>query len=659
MRVRALDREGLRSRLSWVLATTVMVSVLVVGIICIRSFDRAVEPELLNRTRLIGSIVRNEIQRVLDLGIPFDAIVGLDQHLSGILTKFNEVQGIAIISASGQTLAAVARPLPPAVFQNALIDQVITLRETTFELPILEGNELVGRIKVETSPLFVQTRLREVLLDVMVVALVATLLALELALAIATGSVGKPFDRVFRLLVEQSRSDFRHSVRAGGLGALGRAAARLNDHATDLAQRQASLPLALRTTAMAGAGVKIAMARAERLRLSDIGDIRLALFLFSVATEISAAFLPLYARNAGRPDWLSADLAAAAPLVLYLVALAALSPFAGSLAQRFGARRLFLGSVPPVVVALAGMAVSDSLIEITFWRGVTAIFYATATISCQEYAIRAADALGNTRSVGAFVVVVYAGVFCGSALGGLIAGRLGFSLAFATGALFAAFSGVLGYFMMRGRAGDPHIGDTRRPQDTPRRPRLGARYLALLLGVAVPMNAATAILIWYLTPLTLADAGYGSADIARVVMLYYLAVVLFGPTVARLSDTRLGSVPFILTGTLASAAALLSLTVWDGFWAITLAVAGLGVGHTLIRAPLYSQAIAMTAGSGMALSVLRLVERVGAIIGLGASALLLGDMGAATSIRALGIAVICGMVLYAVLEAVERRRPGA
>ncbi len=111
-------------------------------------------------------------------------------------------------------------------------------------------------------------------------------------------------------------------------------------------------------------------------------------------------------------------------------------------------------------------------------------------------------------------------------------------------------------------------------------------------------------------------------------------------------------------GTVASAAALFALAVWEGFWAIALAVAGLGLGQTLIRAPLYSQAIAMTGGSGTALSVLRLVERVGAIIGLGASALLLGNMGAASSVRALGIAVICGMILYTVLEVVERRRPG-
>ena len=40
---------------------------------------------------------------------------------------------------------------------------------------------------------------------------------------------------VYRLLGEQRDGNFQHRIRAGGLGGLGRTAARLNDHAEDLA----------------------------------------------------------------------------------------------------------------------------------------------------------------------------------------------------------------------------------------------------------------------------------------------------------------------------------------------------------------------------------------------------------------------------------------
>src|SRR3546814_5298704 len=63
-----VSRGGLRTRLIQILAAIATASVLTVGAASIAAFDRAVEPELANRTRLIGSIVRTELQRTLELG---------------------------------------------------------------------------------------------------------------------------------------------------------------------------------------------------------------------------------------------------------------------------------------------------------------------------------------------------------------------------------------------------------------------------------------------------------------------------------------------------------------------------------------------------------------------------------------------------------------
>jgi MFS family permease len=659
MKARARGRdheEGLRRRLIGMLAAMVIASVMAVGGTAVLAFDRAVEPELANRTHLIGSIVRSEVQRALELGIPFDAIVGLDRYLSETLEKFEEVDRIAVTTVSDQTVAVIERSAAPSIFERTKLGQVVAFDQTAFVLPIVDGNRLVGRITVEISPLFVQTRLRDVFLDVLVIALVATLVALELALAVAVTSVGKPLDRVFRLLGEQREGNFLHRIRPGGLGGIGRTAVRLNDHAEDLAERLAVLPAAARARIGSTVDAKIADGRPLGLRLSDLNDIRLALFLFSVATEIAAAFLPLYARAAARPEWLSSELAAAAPLVLYLLVLAILSPFGGTLARRFGARRLFLASVPPTVLALAAMGFSESLAGIALWRGVIAVFYAMATIACQEYAIRAAADYASARSAGAFIAVVYAGIFCGSALGGVLAGRFGFEVTFLSGAAIAILSGILGIFAMQGRAGDAVAAVTSSRSGPSQQRWLSPRYFALLVGVAAPMNAATAIFIWYLTPLTLAASGSGTAEIARVVMLYYLAVILFGPTVARLSDGRMGPLALVVCGAVVSGAALLSLTVWSGFWAVVAAVAGLGLGHTLMRAPLYALASRFAGWSGAGLGALRLFERIGAILGLAASALLLGDFGAENSVHALGIAVLFGIAVYTVAEIVDRAR---
>jgi MFS family permease len=648
-----IDRSSLRGRLILMLAAMVTASVLAVGFAAITAFDRAVEPEHANRTRLIGTIIRAELQRALELGIPIDAVAGLDRYLDTALEKFGEVERIAITTADGKQVAQVKRTAAPSLMMQTGLGEVIAVRRTAFELPILHGNRLVGQITVEISPLFVQTRLRDVFLDVLVLGLIATLVALELALAVAVSSVGKPLDRVFRLLGEQRAGDFRHRIRSGGLGGLARTAARLNDHAEDLAVRVAAIPAALKGSIDA----RIAETRPLRLRLSDFNDIRLALFLFSLGTEIAAAFMPLYARAAARPDWVSSEIAAAAPLVIYLGAIAALSPFGSTLVRRFGARRLFLVSAPGAGVALIGLGVSTSLVEITLWRGVMAAFYAAACIAGQEYAIRAAGEKDRAKAVGAFIAVVYGGLFCGSALGGLLAGRFGFEAAFFTGAALVAASIMLGAASMRGRAGDREgaSGGTA-PGPAGRRGWLTGRYFALLLGVAVPMNATMVIFIWYLTPLMLSDTGSGPAEIARVLILYNLAILLLGPTAARLADGRPGPAPLVVAGALVSAAALLSLALWSGFWAIAVAVAGVGVGQTMIQTPLYALALRITGGPGPGIDALRLIERVGAILGLAASAILLGRIGAGASIRLLGFAVLAGVAVYAIVEIAGRSR---
>jgi predicted MFS family arabinose efflux permease len=654
--VRIHDNVSLRARLILILVAITIASVTAISVASVAAFDRGVEPELANRSRLIGSIIRSEIQHALELGIPFDAIVGLDLYLSETLAKFDEVRRIDVNSVTGRTIASSERPASPEILERNTITRLIELREDSFVLPVLYGNELVGDIAIELNPLFVQSRLRDVFLDVLVIALVAALVALELVMMLIMITVGKPFDGVFLLLGEQSQGCFLHTIRPGGLGPLTRVAARLNDHAEDLAERFSMLPDAVRSPVKAAMNAIVAKGQPLRLRISEVSDIRIALFLFSVATEVAVSFLPLYAREVARPSWLTPELAAAAPLILYLVALTTITPFSGALVRYFGARRLFLYSVPPAVLALAAIGFSRNVLEIALWRGIMAIFYATATIACQEYAIRAAKDRDSAHTFGTFIAVVYGGVFCGSALGGVIAGRFGYETAFLIGALIATLSGVLGMLVMSGRAGDPEGTTKASSKFFTAQQLFNGRFLALLFGIAVPMNASVAVFIWYLTPMILSASGAGPAEIARVVMLYYLAIVLFGPMAANISDSRVGPKTLMLCGALASSTALISLLLWSGFWAVTIAVAGLGLGHTMIRPSLYTLVLRMTGGPGVGLDVLRLIERIGAILGLAASALLLGNRGMESSLSMLSIVLVTGLILYVTIDLVGRYR---
>lgn len=642
-----------RLRLVSSLAAIISGCVVVLGILAAAAFDRAVEPELVKRARLIGSIFRTEIQRTLDLGVPLQA-VGLERYVEQTIARFDEVDRITVETAEGAVVADVRAPTAsPTLLDRSGLQAAVGIRRTVIALPILSGNDVIGRLTVEVDPLFVETRLRGVFLDVATIALVATLIALELALAVTTASLGKPFDCFGLVVRAQAGGAFLHRIGSSGLGALGRAAARLDDQAADLATRFAALAPAARARIATRGGWRIAEKRPVRLRLSDVNDVRLALFLYSTATEIGSAFLPLYAAQAARPAWLEPQIAAAAPLALYLVGVAALSPLGAPLARRIGPRRVFLACAPATALALAGLAWAETVAEIAFWRGAVAVLYALATIACHQYAIAATTRSGDTRSTGTYVGAIFGGVFCGSAVGGIVAGSFGFEAAFLLGAAIALGAAPLARSAMSGEAGDAAPRRAAGSGDAAGAP-LGPRFFVLLLGIAAPTNAATAILVWYLTPIVLAASGYGPADVARVVMLYYLAIVLLGPAVARLADGRLGPSPLVIAGAAIAGGAL---TTADGESLIGTAavVLSLGVGHALVRAPQYAVAQRITGGSERGIGLLRLTERAGALLGLAVSAAYVGTTGPGRSLAVLGAIVLTGAAAFAIVSALPER----
>ena len=154
-----------------------------------------------------------------------------------------------------------------------------------------------------------------------------------------------------------------------------------------------------------------------------------------------------------------------------------------------------------------------------------------------------------------------------------------------------------------------------------------------------------------LTPLLLATEGLRPADIARVVMLYYLAAILVGPLAGEISERSGRDLVPVSIGILIASLALLSLAAWSGEKALTAAVLGVGIGHALMRAPLQDLAIAYAGGSGKAVDLVRLSERLGAMAGLGAAALLVTGAGGWTLPAILGIVTAAGGLLFAASSA--------
>jgi predicted MFS family arabinose efflux permease len=644
------------------------------GALSLHAFNRAIEPELANRAGLVGSIVRASIQRALDLGMSLNQLVGTDVYLEHILDDFPEISFIAIVGADG-TIAFAAGKLGDAdratLAANAGLATEATDRATIRTYPVRAGGALAANIAVGVDRAFIARQFQDVFLDVGVVVLVAILLAFEIMLALVGITVTAPLDRLDELLDEQARGDFsrRHSGR--GRSAAGRFAASLLQRAEDLNARYERLTTRLASGARnAAAAARLRTLaqrfgfgeqRAHTLQRKNVNDIRLPLFLFATAEELSKPFLPLYIRAAENSfPWLGEQIVITLPLITYLAALVLLSPFSGQLASRFGFRRVFLTAVLPVAASHIGMSLAANVAEIAVWRGVAGAGYALATIACQEYVLGFVAAQHRARALGVFVTVIIGGTFCGTAVGGVLADRLGRSNVFLVGACLTLLAGALALRLLAPDAGT--AGAARRPVPLPQyfAPLRNARFLALLSGVAIPANVLMAAFLWYLVPLVLADFGARTSDIGRAVMLYYLLILLLGPAVAHLVDVAARPASMAGAGAVLSGLGLLVPSVWSGPWPVVAAICAAGVAHAAIKTPQVVVALGIAErdlphlGPAPVLGSLRLFERVGSIAGLLLTALLATRFGYAQTIGLTGLFVLIGAVAFVIVELISK-----
>jgi predicted MFS family arabinose efflux permease len=132
------------------------------------------------------------------------------------------------------------------------------------------------------------------------------------------------------------------------------------------------------------------------------------------------------------------------------VALAA--PFAGSLADRYGRKRVLLGALALLVLATFGAAGAGSLNQLLAWRAlqglvIPGIFTSTVAYIAEEWAPAEAAAIASLYVAGTVL-----GSFCGRFISGLVTAEYGWRAAFlAMGGLNLAFLPLIAWLLPRSR----------------------------------------------------------------------------------------------------------------------------------------------------------------------------------------------------------------
>lgn len=642
------------ARLLPITVVLMVVSAIALGSVVTRAVTKSVEPELAARTNLIGTVVSENVQRALDSGVSLDEIVGADQFFGDMLKRLPEVAYIAI--ATGRIMIEAGTRIDPYLAPPRE-------RRDVRSHPILHDGQEVAYVVIDIDPRLIAKQFRGAFLDAAVILLVTVLLASEAMLLLTGRALVEGLERVQRLSAMQATGDFSRRSIARGQGTIEIILGTLSDRAIAL---HAAYVCALssasesRQAALRRIGERLGFTQGapRPLETSSFADIRLALFLFAAADELPLAFLPIYTRSADNLwPWINQSVLIALPLAGYLLAIVLMSPYARVLVERFGVRWLFLAASIPTVVAHLGLFAASTAQEVILWRTVTGFGYALVTLAAQDYVLSVASKSNRDSMLGTFTLVLFGGVFTGVALGGVLADRLGPANVFLVSAGLISTSALLSTWLIA-----PDVGKRNDPATT-RRGKTGwaalgdPHLIALILGIAIPNAVVLQAFVSYVAAVTLDAQGASAAEIGRILMLFFLSLMVVGPLAGRFSERLKGSHAILCLGAAGLCGlALVPAGLQPSQATMALAMIATGAGGAIIRGAQVSIALTLAEtnlariGPTAVLGTLRTGERLGSIVGLVLIAALAGSVDHKAAILAAAAWTISGAAVFAALN---------
>lgn len=688
----------LRGPARGLLLFTLLLLALVAGFVSERAseaFEAEIAPAYIRQSSLAGDYLAEQFEHAGALGVPIGDLVGVAEFLTPFLES-QHLAYIAVTDPAGRILYRVGtavpeleswlsgNPLDPAKVdpQDGIVLRIGSRIDVVQPIAPTSGGGPVAFLHLGVDGREVEAQIVDARWDIAILLLVSLLTAAELLLFVLDRNDDRPArllalaaDRIahgnwcFRIAVE-IRDEFGQL-----LAALDRVARRLNDMWARIEWKADEIlkldpKLESRVFEILGGvaqTLKLGGKRFERLVAPDsVVVARTPLFLYVFAEQLSASFMPLYARSVTEPVLgLPNSILIGLPIALFMAGLVVATPFGSLLSRRLGARRCFLIGAAPAIAGYVLTALVDGLPGLILCRLLSSIGYAFVTISCQSYLASVATAGNRARSMAVFVSAMMAGAMCGTAIGAVLADRFGYRATFLCSAALAAcaVAFVLAYMPRALPAAAQRRQAVLRLSDVTQ-VLANRRFAALVAFAAIPAKMLLTGMVFYLAPLYLASQALSQPEIGRIVMAYGLTMLLTNHLGARLSD-RFGSAPLqiALAGLLTGVGALAVLVAAPTF-GILVAIVVLGACQGLASAPMLAIVSEICPEESRRLgmpalhSVLRLSERIGSVAGPVVAAILVASLGYGSAVVCLGAVSALTAVIYGVLEWTARSRHG-
>ena len=680
--------RGILGRLVLLAVIVLLLGQIVVAWFAVTGFEKALEPQLSQKAGAVGRAVSGQIEFVVnDLGIPPHELVGVDPFLDKILASNADIEYLLMLDPSSEV--QFARGLAPEALQRVLprLPGADSEAGTSTEVagfinsvfPVVANGRVATVLHVGVSGEYVRGRLSELLYESVTVIVVSLLVTLEFLMFLVSVRVSGPLERIEMILTDGARGIFGNHLAMRARDEIGEFVTALNGALRGLRQRYEDFHFDVREikdaqidkgivsriqTAYQPVEDRYSFGGGAELRPRNAMQIRVPLFLFMFAEELPRSFLPLFiARLSPTDAAISDELLFGLPITLFMLAGMIVVPLGGGLADRFGARRVFLAGVVPATIGYFGTFVAQGYYDLVGWRILSGIGYGLIFIAAQAWVADNTDVRSRAQGMTVFVGGVFAATICGPSIGGIFADRIGFEATFLISAGLAVISGLLVYSMLdasvKGRT-------THRAAFGGREWRAllsDSRLFAVTVFAAIPGKLILAGFLIYLVPLYLSDLGSRQSVIGWMIMLYGVSTLACMPVAARFAD-RSGRHAAVVAagGLLAGLGCLASLsdaTFGGPSNAVVIAIVALGFGHALSltsQITIVQEVASHHGGLGQAsvIGAYRLMERAGMVLGPVVAGALAAGFGYQGAIVGIGVIVLVCIAAYMLMMSLSR-----
>lgn len=665
--------KRLQTRLVLLAASILVLSTILLSWLALRNFEQDLPPEMARTVTAVSYSAVQVMEKAYDNGVPFQEMVGVEDFLQAVRKDnpsiaymlISDAQG-KVLYQSGYTALADKRDLR-WIIANPPTDTTTAQTGAYFNtsVPLIFQRNRVATLHLGQPSAFVLQRLREVSYDVITVLVVACLIALELMRFVLTFVIATPVEVTRAFFARVSNGDFTRYLPFDHLGGIGQLSARFNQIISNVNQRFHALQeYAEANGAQSREAVRQRLARfrfhasGEHTTLSAAapGHIRWPFFLLIFADSLSLSFFPVFVEQFYSPSMgISKNLVIGLPISIFMFTWALSMPWAGMWSDRVGHRKAFVVGAAVTTAGLVLTALAQSLFDLLLWRSLTALGYGLVFITAQGYVTANTPPAQRTRGMAVFLSSFFAGSLSGSAIGGILADRLGYSPTILLSALLSAAAAVFIVRFLR-----PTLAS-----DSGSKKKLGFNDFKLLLRnrkftaitflAAVPAKIALTGFLYYSAPLYLKFMGNNQSTTGRVMMAYGLAIIFLSPFVAKMAD-RIGKLRwFISIGGYAAAAAMFIIYSFDSTAGLLAAITLLGIAHAIGVSPQlalindFCKDVVQEVGSGTAAGIFRLIERLGNVLGPIIAGVLISQFGFNGAFLGIGIiSLVCTTIFTAI-----------